>query len=223
MRDKRIMNTTPKNMNELYNNTDTCRVVKTGEWHNVRYWITTIGMHPCAYVECTEEFLDAHQDTYDLIEGIYVHGGVTFGGRLDLLRAFQSEDVENVIAFGWDYGHCDDWMGFHSDEDNYRYGCKKWGIDEIELECHNAINMYLELLEEDKNKADETKLVILKNQYLQEMADDEIDLKPYFTPGEYEIKTFESKEERDGYIKAVNDFQLDVKVIYGEKLKKVTL
>ena len=199
-----------------------CRVVKTGEWHNVRYWIATIGIHPCAYVECPEEFLDAHQDEYDLIEGIYVHGGVTFGGRLDQLRAFQSEDVEGVMAFGWDYAHCNDWLGFRSDEDNSRCGYKKWEIDEIELECRNAIDQYLKLVEVDKNKTDETKLVILKNSYLQEMVDDdEIDLKPYFSPIEYEIKTFETKEERDGYIRAINDFQLNVKVIYGEGLKKI--
>lgn len=218
-----------KDMNPLYNKGGKPRVVKTSVHKGVQYWITTTGDHPCAYVGCSEDFLDKHQDEYDLIYGIGVHGGVTFCGSLSTLKVFHSEssapeelNLKNTYAFGWDYAHWSDWEAYRSDEDNEMYDAKKWTLDEIEKECHNVIDQYLKILEDDAAKADEKKLIILKNPYLQGMVDDdEINLKPYFTPGEYEIKTFESKEERDGYIKAVNDFQPDVKVIYGEKLKKV--
>lgn len=241
MRDhKRIMNTTHKDMNPLYNKGGKASIVKTNVYKGVRYWITTAGYHPCAYVECPKDFLDKHQDEYDLIDGIDVHGGVTFGGKPLTLKAFTEDNkyyngryfrsgimaepinLEDTYVFGWDYAHCSDWEAYRSDEDNEMYDARKWTLGEVETECHNAIDQYLKILEEDASKTDEKKLIILKNRDLQGMADDDkIDLSGYDEVTDYEIKNFISVEERDGYIKAIIDFHHDVVLLCGNDLKKV--
>lgn len=121
-------------------------------YKGVRYVIINRGIHPCAYVETTKEFLDKHQEEYDLIHGINVHGGVTFGGKLSITKG--CKDIEG-IWFGWDYGHCGDWAGYS--DDVYNDGNHKWTTDEIIAECENAIDQYLEILKEDQ-KEEENKI-----------------------------------------------------------------
>lgn len=172
MRDhKKIMNVKVKNMRGLYNNTNTCGVVKTGKHRDVRYWITTMGIHPCAYVECTSEFLNDHRSSdFEYIGEISIHGGVTFIGKLTNLKAFNGEkcyggkyfysercyiDFNDTYAFGWDYGHCGDWAGYRTKEENERYGHKLWTVEEIKRDCRNAIDQMLSILENDQKETKE--------------------------------------------------------------------
>lgn len=162
---------------EIYSKEKSCKVLKTDTHKGVRFYITTIGFHPCAYVECSKEFIDNHTSEYGDIEGITVHGGVTFTGHLLNLRTFHEKrcydgkfilhgvdgdviDLREKYAFGWDYGHCNDWEGYYTDAENTMWEHKKWTVQEIEQECRNAIDQYLDLMKSDEKKSSTLDLAV---------------------------------------------------------------
>ena len=112
----------------------------------MRYFISAGGFHPCAYVMCDESFVESHRNDWGGLDGIDVHGGVTWCGDVSRLRT-HPEGYEG-ICFGWDYGHFNDWAGYLSDEENMMSLNKKWTTEEIICECRSAIDQYLEMMDE---------------------------------------------------------------------------
>ena len=125
-------------------NWDLTYIADQGEYKGVKYFIVAGGIHPCAYVMCDEKFLQDHIDDWGGLDGIYVHGGVTWTDPVDRLRCHP--DDYTGACFGWDYGHLNDWAGYWSDEENMMSCNKKWTTDEILDEVYSAIDQYLEVI-----------------------------------------------------------------------------
>ena len=119
-------------------------IIAHNVYKGVEYFVVNIGIHPCGYVVCDKEFLDKHVDEWGDIDGISVHGGVTYTGKLSDLSAFSGDpDLEEVYCFGWDYGHAGDWAGYLSDFTNE--GSRKYDTWMVVDECKSSIDQYLEL------------------------------------------------------------------------------
>lgn len=128
-------------------------IVAEGEYKGVKYVCVNRGIHPCAYIFCTQEFLDKHVTEYETIDGIYVHGGISYIGNAKELLGLEEY---NHPCFGWDYGHAGDWEGYLEDEENIKFGHKKYTTDMIISDCENTIDQYLKILEDDKRPSDNT-------------------------------------------------------------------
>lgn len=128
-------------------------IVAEGEYKGVKYVCVNRGIHPCAYVFCTQEFLDKHATEYETIDGIRVHGGISYIGNANELLGLEDYDHP---CFGWDYGHAGDWEGYMSEDENMQFGHKKYTTDMIISDCEGAIEQYLKVLEDDKRPSDNT-------------------------------------------------------------------
>jgi hypothetical protein len=134
------------------NEREIVEIIARNVYKGVEYFVVNIGIHPCAYVVCEKEFLDKHRDEWGDIDGISVHGGVTYTGKLSSLSAFEGDpDLEDVYCFGWDYGHAGDWAGYLDDITNE--GSRKYDTWMVVDECKSAIDQYLEKKEQDDSLA----------------------------------------------------------------------
>ena len=128
-------------------------IVAEGEYKGVKYVCVNRGIHPCAYIFCTQEFLDKHVTEHETIDGIYVHGGISYIGNAKELLGLEEYDHP---CFGWDYGHTGDWEGYLENEENIKFGHRKYTTDMIISDCENAIDQYLKILEDDNQPSDNT-------------------------------------------------------------------
>ena len=126
-------------------------IVASGVYRNVQYVCLNLGIHPAAYVMCSQEFLDKHVDEYNTIEGIHVHCGITYVGKANELLGLEEY---NSPCFGWDYGHAGDWAGYMSDEENIAFNHTKYTTDMLIKDCQDAIDQYLQILENDAHPVD---------------------------------------------------------------------
>ena len=126
-------------------------IVASGVYKNVRYVCLNLGIHPAAYVMCTQEFLDKHVDKYKTIDGIHVHCGITYVGKANELLGLEEYDSP---CFGWDYGHAGDWAGCMSEEENIAFNHTKYTTDMLIKDCQDAIDQYLQILENDAHPVD---------------------------------------------------------------------
>lgn len=126
-------------------------IVASGVYKNVQYVCLNLGIHPAAYVMCTQEFLDKHVDKYKTIDGIHVHCGITYVGKANELLGLEEY---NSPCFGWDYGHAGDWAGYMSDEENIAFNHTKYTTDMLIKDCQDAIDQYLQILENDAHPVD---------------------------------------------------------------------
>ena len=136
----------------VYNNINHFAViVAAGVYRNVKYVCLNLGIHPAAYVMCSQEFLDKHVDEYETIEGIHVHCGITYVGKANELLGLEEY---NSPCFGWDYGHAGDWAGYMSEEENIAFNHTKYTTDMLIKDCQDAIDQYLQILENDAHPVD---------------------------------------------------------------------
>ena len=126
-------------------------IVASGVYKNVQYVCLNLGIHPAAYVMCTQEFLDKHVDKYKTIDGIHVHCGITYVGKANELLGLEEY---NSPCFGWDYGHAGDWAGYMSEEENIEFNHTKYTTDMLIKDCQDAIDQYLQILENDAHPVD---------------------------------------------------------------------
>ena len=126
-------------------------IVASGVYKNVQYVCLNLGIHPAAYVMCTQEFLDKHVDKYKTIDGIHVHCGITYVGKANELLGLEEYDSP---CFGWDYGHAGDWAGYMSEEENIEFNHTKYTTDMLIKDCQDAIDQYLQILENDAHPVD---------------------------------------------------------------------
>ena len=126
-------------------------IVASGVYKNVQYVCLNLGIHPAAYVMCTQEFLDKHVDKYKTIDGIHVQCGITYVGKANELLGLEEYDSP---CFGWDYGHAGDWAGYMSEEENIAFNHTKYTTDMLVKDCQDAIDQYLQILENDAHPVD---------------------------------------------------------------------
>lgn len=118
-------------------------VLDSGKIDGTKYAIISLGTHPCAYVE---NVLDAKSCYDNQLAGIQVHGGFTY---LDKAYWNESDAAEYL---GWDYAHCDDYIGYFDDNNACNDYCyqtsayalqgllKKWTTSQIFEEVKEVIN-----------------------------------------------------------------------------------
>ena len=147
------MITEKKNKEIIYNNIERFAVIVADDtYRGLRYICVNRGIHPCAYVLCPQDFLDKHvSKEYNTIEGIYVHGGISFIGNANELLGMEDIDYP---CFGWDYGHAGDWAGYISERDNIIFEHQKYTTEMLVKDCKSAIDQYFEILNADVMKDD---------------------------------------------------------------------
>ena len=151
----------------VYNDIDRfADIVAKGEYKGVKFVCLNRGACPAAYVMCTQEFLDKHaDDEYNTIEGLHVHGGITYYGMANKLLGMEDFPYP---CFGWDYGHAGDWAGYISDEENIAFGHRKYSTEMLIADCKSAIDQYLRILRKDANA--DVNNPILTKEYLKDIG-----------------------------------------------------
>jgi hypothetical protein len=118
-------------------------ILDSGEYNGYKYYIVSLGTHPCAYVEVPEGHIcygKCDGDAYVL--DIDVHGGITFGN-------FGLKGVSDKFLLGWDYNHCDDYCFAVSDSilSFFDFGTngKRWTTEEMLEDVKSVINRLREM------------------------------------------------------------------------------
>ena len=124
-------------------------ILYEGDYKEHHFIIRNMGMHPCAYIENKLKDSDKYTNSEygfecPLDDIVRVHGLVSFTGKY----LWNKDDNRNYI--GWDYGHCCDWCGLWSDEENIEYDSKKWTTEEIYEEIKTAIDQLIEAEEKEE-------------------------------------------------------------------------
>lgn len=78
----------------------------TGEYRGLKFYVVSLGTHPCAYVNVAKTRFDGMSDDEMNDAGIECHGGFTYAEST--LRVTD----EKGWFVGWDYAHCEDWSGY---------------------------------------------------------------------------------------------------------------
>lgn len=109
-------------------------VLDTGFCFGLLYYILNLGTHPTAYIKIPENHKFYGKDIDEI--NLNVHYGVTYSNEGLYLEEGQKIDGWFV---GWDYAHCDDYMGYEERFPiTYRTGGKKWTTKEIYKEVRKA-------------------------------------------------------------------------------------
>lgn len=109
-------------MNKIYKD-NTCEryIVDRGSFDGHKWFITSLGTYPCAYVKS-----DIPEDLQNDID---CHGGITFWGN-----GFP-EFEDDSVYIGWDYAHACDYSFFNFFNENG----KKWTVEEIKNEIIEVV------------------------------------------------------------------------------------
>lgn len=104
------------------------------EYKGYKYYILSLGTHPCAYVDVSSTKLNGVE--YGNIE-IFCHGGLTYSRKYLCTVEYQGWFI------GWDYAHFGDFFG--ADSIFWSPNAKKWTTEEIIEECKDVIEQIIEL------------------------------------------------------------------------------
>lgn len=117
----------------IYKYTGKYEILFSGNYEGYNFYITSMaGRYPCAYIEVKEHL--NHCKIYNKID---CHGRLTYLGNLDHILGNNDR-----WFIGWDYGHCNDYIGgspFNFEDD------KKWTTDEIYEEVKEVIKQLKEM------------------------------------------------------------------------------
>ena len=141
-------------------------IVAEGDYKGVHYICLNRGTHPCAYIVCDPLFLNKHKTEYGFLDCINVHGGVNYTGALKKLVGLSDREG---VCFGWSYDTYSDWAGYWSEKENLATGQKKWTTQELILDCHSAIDQYLEAVKKD-SALDPTPGLLLDKEILKSLG-----------------------------------------------------
>lgn len=111
-------------------------ILASGYCFGLLYYILSLGTHPTAYVKIPADH-KYYKKGYEEID-IAVHGGITYINNE--LYISEKEKLEGWFI-GWDYAHCDDYMGFYeklSDTSSLKHDNKKWTTKEILRDVRNV-------------------------------------------------------------------------------------
>lgn len=105
--------------------------VAEGDYKGIHWCIRTLGMCPLAYISVPEE-------QQDKLEGL-VHGGLSFWNS----KLANKDD--NRTYFGWDYGHCGDYMEMPTYAKNFIKSimietAKKYTVSEVIADIKRVID-----------------------------------------------------------------------------------
>lgn len=118
-------------------------ILEHSEYKGYEYYITSIGPHPCCYVEIPVEH-EFYRDRKIGSLSIPCHGGITYTGHLEHIGP-----ESNKLFIGWDYAHCMDYTGWfleHPELAPHFWSQHKWTTEELVQECREVID-YLAVME----------------------------------------------------------------------------
>ena len=134
-----------------YQATPKRELLDSGTCFGLEYYIMSLGTHPTAYVRIpVDHWLYKATSIYDI--PIECHGGITYCG--DHLLTSETEKL-NGTFIGWDYAHCDDYVGFWPNDGFRNDSCHKWTTEEIREEVRRVCSQIIEL--KHKGDPNETK------------------------------------------------------------------
>ena len=113
----------------IYEDWHKTEVLGVGEYKGVRWVITSVGNHPCAYV-CISGTRYWHMNRETLENTIECHFGVTYVGYLNHVP--EARDGKKYV--GWDYGHYTDYLPYRGE-----YG-DKWTSEAVLSEIKGVID-----------------------------------------------------------------------------------
>ena len=124
----------------------------------LRFLIMRGPFHLCAYIGIPMDHPLAKRNYDDL--PIDCHGGLTFAGE----GRKRGEWPAGFYWYGWDYGHCDDYMisDHHSvDYARFNESRTKWGVKEVDDNSWHALYQFKRLMRLVESVANEAKLSTL--------------------------------------------------------------
>lgn len=124
-------------------------VLYSGDYKGHKFAILNLGTHPTAYVE-DKIGLMGYEDFR--LKEISVHGGFTFHDT-----GYWGNESEKISWLGWDYAHCDDFMGYYSIDNPFYYQSKQWTTAEIYEDVKRIIEQIIEA--EQYAETDEAKSI----------------------------------------------------------------
>ena len=109
-------------------------VLDTGYCLGFLYYIMNLGTYPTAYIKIPEDHKYYGKDMGEI--DLDVNGGVTFSQ--EGLNVSENQRIKGWFV-GWDYAHCDDYIGFELlYPEQFRTDGKKWTTKEIYEEVRQA-------------------------------------------------------------------------------------
>ena len=111
-------------------------ILDKGDYKGFNYAIVSYGTHPCCYVFLPKGHKYYGKQCNDI--EISCHWGITFSEK-DL--AFNPIVLKDTWVIGWDYAHCEDYVGYF--EDKYS-SLKKWTTKELQKEVFDVIEQLIE-------------------------------------------------------------------------------
>lgn len=109
-------------------------ILTQGTYLGYTYYAVSYGTHPACYVVVPEWHRFYKMDEGDI--PVWCHGGITFTGDKSNTLGYPS-----AWCIGWDYAHCDDYIGFYilTPEFSPLWGKHKWTTEELVQECFGVI------------------------------------------------------------------------------------
>jgi len=113
-------------------------ILFSGTYKGYPFYIMNLGTHPTAYINVIYDMRYKFTN-YDQID-LDVHGGLTYSGNSLLL---ENKRIKGWFI-GWDYGHCDDYVGYEMRfPEELQSNGKKWTTEEIFEEVKLAIEQLI--------------------------------------------------------------------------------
>ena len=107
-------------------------VMKQGKARGYRYFIITLGSHPCSYILFPKGH-KWHGEHYDNIP-LDCHGGLTYARDTFL----DGIDLDGAWVVGWDYAHLGDFASYGGQGLGFKG--HKWTIDELQTEMDEVLD-----------------------------------------------------------------------------------
>lgn len=118
----------------VYSENRKIELLDKGKCCGYKYYILNLGTHPTAYVEIpkTHKYYGKNYWNIDLP----VHYGLTYASNS--LNISKKKEIKGWFL-GWDYAHCEDYIGGMELYPVYlKKDMKKWTTEEIQEEVFNA-------------------------------------------------------------------------------------
>lgn len=125
----------------IYQKGRICIILDKGIYNGFNYAIVSYGTHPCCYVFLPKghKYYGKNYDDIDIV----CHGGLTYSGEDLVFNPLENDKW----VIGWDYAHCDDYMGYYQleclSEFNHDHE-KKWTTKELLEDVKEVIKQLAE-------------------------------------------------------------------------------
>lgn len=123
------------------------KTLATGEYRGLKFYVVSLGTHPCAYVNVAKTRFDGMSDDEMDDAGIECHGGFTYA------ESTLCVTDEKGWFVGWDYAHCEDWCGYmelYKDEYRETHLQRHYTFEMIR-DCMDVIDQIMKRTKEAQN------------------------------------------------------------------------